>query len=249
VGLWEGGSVSDDDPQGRVWVGVTVLGFQGDPPLGTLLRGEPAAHGLSVVGEPERAGTRLGHEENLHRAWLVSNGFTKRWWRTRSDMSDSRIVKTIDAVTGRVHAPLMNAAAQSTAKIAAVKITINRAEGPTDLCRKPQTFEGSRCWTAANAWLMGQSETFPAEGGYDKHDFTVEFADGESYSGRLDCKASDCEDADLNVGAHVRDFIEFMAGVRRPAWMNDMQWARALAQYADERPAAVDYLNTYAIPR
>ncbi len=142
----------------------------------------------------------------------------------------------------------MNAAAQITAKIPAVKITITRAEGPTELCRKPKMFEGPRCWTAANAWLMGQSETFPAQGGYDKHDFVVEFENGETYEGRLDCKASDCDDPDLNVAKHMRDFIEFMAGIRRPAWMNDAQWARALAQYADERGSAGMYLNTYAIP-
>jgi hypothetical protein len=142
----------------------------------------------------------------------------------------------------------MNAAAQITAKIPAVKITINRAEGPHDLCGHPMTFDGPECWLDANVWLLRQSRTFPATGGYDKHDFSVEFADGETYQGRLDCKASNCDDPDLNVGKHMRDFIEFMAGIRRPAWMNDMQWARALAQYADDRSAALEYLSTYAIP-
>jgi hypothetical protein len=133
-------------------------------------------------------------------------------------------------------------------KIAAVRIWIIRAEGPHDLCGESKVFEGVRCWTAANAWLSGQSETFPAAGGYDKHDFVVEFADGEKYSGRLDCKASDCDDSDLNVAEHVRGFVEFMAGIRRPAWMNDAQWARALDQHAEDRPAAIEYLATYAIP-
>jgi hypothetical protein len=133
-------------------------------------------------------------------------------------------------------------------KTAAARITITRAEGPHELCGKTKVFEGARCWGAANAWLFGQSETFPASGGYDKHDFVVEFADGEKYAGRLDCKASDCHDPDLNVAEHVRGFIEFMAGIRRPAWMNDAQWERALAQHADDRPAAIEYLATYAIP-
>lgn len=144
----------------------------------------------------------------------------------------------------------MTLAAPTTASpmIHATRITITRVEGPTKLCRKPKTFEGPRCWIAARVWLLGQSETFPASGGYDKHDFEVEFADGEKYAGRLDCKASDCEDADLDVAEHVRSFVEFMAGTRRPGWMNDLQWARALEQYAAERPAAIEYLATYAIP-
>jgi hypothetical protein len=144
----------------------------------------------------------------------------------------------------------MNTAKKTTAptKIPAVRIAITRAEGPHDLCGKPMLFEGPRCWAAARAWLFGQSETFPAEGGYDKHDFTVEFVDGEKYSGRLDCKASDCDDPDLDVAQHMREFLEFMAGTRRPAWMNDKQWAQTLAQNADNRPAAIKYLNTYAIP-
>jgi len=114
------------------------------------------------------------------------------------------------------------------AKIPAVRITITRAEGPRDLCRKPHTFEGSRCWVAARAWLMGQSETFPASGGYDKHDFTVEFADGETYKGRLDCKASDQDNADLDPAAHVRDVLEEMV--------------------SDGRVEAIDFQSTYLIP-
>lgn len=139
----------------------------------------------------------------------------------------------------------MNAATQ----IPAAKITVTRAEGPHKLCGKTKTFKGPRCWVAANAWLMGQSETFPATDGYDKHDFCVTFADGETYSGRLDCKASDCSDPDLNVASHVRDFLEFLAGTRRPAWMNDQQWQRALDAHAEDRPAAIEYLTKYIIPR
>ena len=106
-------------------------------------------------------------------------------------------------------------AAKPTTKIPAVRITITRAEGPSDLCHKPHTFEGARCWVAARAWLMGQSEPFPASGGYDKHDFKVEFADGETYEGRLDCKASDQDNADLDPAAHVRDVLAWMVSEGR----------------------------------
>jgi hypothetical protein len=115
----------------------------------------------------------------------------------------------------------------STAKIPAIRITITRAEGPRELCRKPHAFEGPRCWVAARAWLMGQSETFPASGGYDKHDFVVEFADGETvYKGRLDCKASDQDNADLDVAAHVRGELEYWAA------RGDVDSAAAIGRFA-----------------
>lgn len=101
------------------------------------------------------------------------------------------------------------------ALIPATKICIIRSEGPTELCNKPMLFTGPRCWTAARAWLFGQSETFPANGCYDKHDFTVEFADGERYSGTLDCKASDCDYADLDVAQHVRTALIYMSSAGR----------------------------------
>jgi hypothetical protein len=100
----------------------------------------------------------------------------------------------------------MNAAA----KIPAVKITITRAEGPSVLCGRPTEFVGHDCWLQANDWLEAMSPTFPASGGYDKHDFTVEWADGEVFTGRLDCKSATCEGADLDVAAHVFEFFAFL---------------------------------------
>jgi hypothetical protein len=137
----------------------------------------------------------------------------------------------------------MNTAAQ----IPAVSITINRAEGPHDLCRKPMTFTGDDCWLDAHAWLFSQGKTFPTSG-YDKHDFKVVFADGEEYEGRLDCKAPSCEDPDLNVARHMREFIEFYAGVRRPVHFTDEQWTRHMDRTAEDRPNYVAFLAEYAIP-
>jgi len=88
-------------------------------------------------------------------------------------------------------------------------ITITRAEGPNRLCGKPHVFDS---YAAASTWLLSQSNTFPASGGYDKHDFTVIFEDGETYSGRLDCKAYSCPDNDLDVYKHMLDLARWMSG-------------------------------------
>jgi hypothetical protein len=77
-------------------------------------------------------------------------------------------------------------------------ITITRAEGPTDLCDKPHTFDS---WDAARHWLLRQRPTYSAQG-YDKHDCTVTWEDGSSYSLRLDC-TRDGDDCD--VAERIRD--------------------------------------------
>lgn len=111
--------------------------------------------------------------------------------------------------------------------IRATRIVIDRAEGPSNLCGSV-TFDGDDCWERAGRWLSSQSDTYPRNGGYDKHDFKVVFADGYEYEGRLDCKHRDCDDADLDVRAHVRDFISFYAGRRRPDHMTAGEYEETL---------------------
>ena len=137
----------------------------------------------------------------------------------------------------------MNAAA----KIQAVKISIKRAEGPRALCRRLVEFVGADCWEQANEWLLAMSPTFPASGGYDKHDFTIEWANGETYFGRLDCKAESCDENDLDVAAHIRSEVEFVAGTYRPAWMNDRQWSDCCDRNELQRPEALSFLAAYQI--
>lgn len=128
------------------------------------------------------------------------------------------------------------------AKIQAVKIVITRIEGPNVLCDRPTEFVGADCWEQANAWLLAMAPTFPASG-YDKHDFTIEWANGETYFGRLDCEASN----DLDVAGHVRRMAEFIAGLHRPAWMNDRQWSDCCDRNELHRPEALSFLATYQI--
>jgi hypothetical protein len=88
-------------------------------------------------------------------------------------------------------------------------IEITRAEGPSALCGVPKTFESFK---DARTWLYSQSSTFPKGGCYDKHDFTITFTDGETYSGRLDCKHHLESDNDLDVYRHVLEFCTFYSG-------------------------------------
>ncbi len=130
----------------------------------------------------------------------------------------------------------------------ATQITITRVEGPATLCGRPRGFKGPDCWSTASAWLLRKSSTFPTQGGYDKHAFSVTFADGYVYEGRLDCKHSTCPDPDLNVAAHVQSFIMFYAGNRRPAHMTTDRYQEFLAQDPDVVWDCEYTLARYAIP-
>ena len=129
-------------------------------------------------------------------------------------------------------------AATNTNRIPAVCITITRAEGPTHLC-KTRVFAGLDCWEKSRAFMRANLDTFPASGGYDKHDLTVVFGDGETYEGRLDAKANG-EDCDAQ--AHVRDYVRFLAGLAKPAHMDSAQYA---AYIAEDRVEAVAFLAKY----
>lgn len=132
--------------------------------------------------------------------------------------------------------------------IQAAKITITRAEGPTALCGISQTFEGPDCWAEANRYLHRMSISFPKEGGYDKHDFRVEFADGETWDGRLDCKHFSCEGSDLDVAKHVAGFARFYAGLACPSHMTEEKYRKVLSHYEDVGAMMREFLDTYEVP-
>ena len=130
----------------------------------------------------------------------------------------------------------MNAATET--RTAAVCITITRAEGPTNLC-KTRVFAGLDCWAKSRAFMLANLSTFPAGGGYDKHDFTVVFADGETYEGRLDAKANG---DDCDVQAHIRDYVRFLAGQQQPARMTAAQYEEYVA---DDKAEAAAFRAKY----
>jgi hypothetical protein len=90
-------------------------------------------------------------------------------------------------------------------------ITITRAEGKIHECGIPVTVTS---WAEAQKVLFRWSMTAPRTGGYDKCDFEVTWANGETHKGRYDLMHHVCESPDL--AAHVRGFYEVYSGRRVP---------------------------------
>lgn len=118
----------------------------------------------------------------------------------------------------------------------AIKILLNRAEGPSVACGEIEV-RGENVWERADAILRMWSETAPETGGYDKCDFTI------TYEGRYDLKHRNIELPDL--GRHVAGFVLFYGGYVRPKRMTPEQYAGFIA---DDREASRNFLRKYEIP-
>jgi hypothetical protein len=137
----------------------------------------------------------------------------------------------------------------------AVKIELTRAEGPMNECARvfvendfyfgiPHlTDDASKsCWQHADAVLRSWSHTAPDGGGYDKCDFIVVFDDGENYRGRFDLVRTD----NLSLAEHVKQFLMFYAGLRKPDHITEDQYKRAMKRGDTE--ACQVFLDHYEIP-
>lgn len=116
-------------------------------------------------------------------------------------------------------------------KIPATRIEFTYKEGRTDQMpdKWPVVFETQgdmNPWIGAGLQLRAWSEHAPATGGYDKTDFTVTWADGQTYQGRYDLKRHSVEPVDL--GGHMREFLTFYAGRKRPDHLTEKQYQAAL---------------------
>lgn len=120
------------------------------------------------------------------------------------------------------------------------EVWMNRAEGPINLC-------GQRRFTTldqADATLLAWAYTAPRNGGYDKVDFKVTFIDGEEYIGRFDMKHPLAKNAEqLSFLSHMRAFVAFQAGERKPDWMKAEEYQKYLANENVEE--AKEYLDNY----
>ena len=115
-------------------------------------------------------------------------------------------------------------------KATITNVIIDRAEGTSDLCGE-QTFP---CIELAQAFLQSRSETYPKRGGYDKHDVTIHFSDGETMQIRMDCQHPSCNHPDLDILQHIQTFLKFYAGLYRPAHLTEEQYQRAIAGHQDD---------------
>jgi hypothetical protein len=133
-------------------------------------------------------------------------------------------------------------------KIPAIRITITRAEGPIEDCNVPKTFEGPTCWEEANAWMLRQSHSFPADGTCDKHDLEIVFADAGVFKDQLSCE----RDPDTwDLPRHLRRVMEFQAGMRCPAHWNEQLYQSFLERFERRNPGMMqrskDFLAKYQI--
>jgi len=144
--------------------------------------------------------------------------------------------------TGKWDYLLKGTKSETPALIKAVKFELNRAEGPSALCGPAQPVT---TWKDADNILRQWSRTAPDKGqGYDKCDFTITWADGETYTGRYDLKRHDGGFTDL-LGYHVRSFLTFYSGNRRPDWMTPDQYEQTLNGV--NRSEYSDFLSKYEI--
>jgi len=134
-------------------------------------------------------------------------------------------------------------------KLQPVQIEIERVEGTIHECvtdvvtAAPE--QGEELWVRANRILRRWSSTAPKGRSYHKCDFTVTFEDGSTYGGRFDLHHYTDEVA--NLRDHVHQYLTFVAGDRRPAWMTDSHWESALRMNEENRGAAKEFLSGYNI--
>jgi hypothetical protein len=125
-------------------------------------------------------------------------------------------------------------------------IILERGEGPRDDCDKPVVF---KTFEEAKHALGFMARNAPKSGGYDKTDFIVVWHDGETYEGRVDLKREHVLGYDLRE--HIRDFLSFHAGIRKPPHMSQERYDEYLAAAEREEPGekqkAAEYLGRYDI--
>jgi hypothetical protein len=114
-----------------------------------------------------------------------------------------------------------------------VKVFIERAEGPAYLCKKHE-WEGPDSIYAAQIFLNSFQGTYPSRGGYDKHDVVLTWDDGATLAMRMDCMALGCENNDLDIREHLKMFVGFMTGIRKPDHMPEDRYRKYIEKDKDK---------------
>ncbi len=145
----------------------------------------------------------------------------------------------------------------TTTKIRVAKVEILWSENPTFQNRygalEPKTAPSFPTLHAANSFLTGLAKTAPGpRGGYDKTAFRVTWEDGETYEGRYDLHHVQCRQENPNglidLGDHVRGFLEFYAGLRKPSHMKQEDYEHCIGCHGSEFQAqCLEALEKYDI--
>ena len=126
----------------------------------------------------------------------------------------------------------------------AVRVSITFSENRAD--GLPATFKN---FAKANALLKEMAVTAPKDGAYDKTDFEIEFADGETYKGRIDLKFEHATKARI-IEDHVRAHLTFYAGWRKPdelpSHLTPESYA-GIVREAGHRDESILFLSNYRL--
>jgi hypothetical protein len=85
------------------------------------------------------------------------------------------------------------------------------------------SFEGPTCWRDANAAILHIAKDAPEGGAYDKTGFTIEWADGKDYEGRIDVTREMSRLA-APLTKHVLDFNTFASGRQCPPHLTEERY-------------------------
>ena len=107
------------------------------------------------------------------------------------------------------------------------QITIERAEGPTSLCGT----KIAKTWEDAQHIINVNSQTAPKDYGYDKHDVTIEWEDGNKYKFRLDVYNSEQGEGLTSLVNEMNQGAEFYSGRHKPEHWTDSQYKHFLDEY------------------
>jgi hypothetical protein len=123
----------------------------------------------------------------------------EEWTRATRELSE--LLDQVQVKRDQVAALKAAMEAATPGPIKAVRIWLQRAEGPVRDCTE-HTFEGSDVWGQAQARLSTWSGTAPDGGSVDKTDFVVTYADGTEYAGMFGLKRDD-----VDLPGHMRRFL------------------------------------------
>jgi hypothetical protein len=131
-------------------------------------------------------------------------------------------------------------------RIPVVSVWLNRAEGPTRETGQRTVKSLSEADDVIHRWATSA----PLHGqGYDKTDFRVEWADGETYEGRFDMDQNH-QVIRNPLGEQMQDHLLFLSGLRRPSRMNREEYERYLesikyGEDSENRANALRMLTSY----
>jgi hypothetical protein len=99
------------------------------------------------------------------------------------------------------------------------------------------SFEGPTCWRDANAAILRIAKDAPEGGAYDKTGFTIEWADGEDYEGRIGVTRAMASLA-APLTKHVLDFNTASAGRQRPSHLTEERYREYLTAIEHHAPGS-----------